>query len=474
MINKKEAIYLRNNIQTIKINEELSVEINIESNKYNIPIDKLFGMATRNNTKRRFLFVSKVLGKHFPVNPKRSLLIGYMLSIEYLKKVYNIKYQNERFLSESISNDDNINEAYKYSLNNKLKLPEKTVFLGFAETATALGHSVFNSFIENAEYIHTTRENIIENKFTIKFQEGHSHAIDHRVYADESDYFKKEMPIILVDDEITTGNTNINIIRQIHKKFPKSKYVLMSILDWRSKNDIEKFKNLEKELGVSIISVSLIKGSINVYDRMKSKIIDINNDLRNYTEAIEINKMYINSEAKKLTLSSKSKNGKINNYPYLKHTGRFGISFSENNEISKVLIEIGELLKDKRKGGPTLCLGTGEFMYIPMIISANMGESIYYYSTTRSPIIPDTNCEKYAIKSTYLFDGIEDIQDKNYLYNLTMNRYDEAFIFFEREIDNLVYKQLISIFKNTKIKTLNIVVFSKCSVGGNFIDVKSF
>ena len=35
-------------------------------------------------------------------------------------------------------------------------------------------------------------------------------------------------------------------------------------------------------------------------------------------------------------------------------------------------------------GKRTLCLGTGEFMYIPMKIAAEMGENILYQSTTKA------------------------------------------------------------------------------------------
>ena len=39
--------------------------------------------------------------------------------------------------------------------------------------------------------------------------------------------------VVLVDDEITTGKTALNIIRQIQERFPKKEYVLASLLDWQ-------------------------------------------------------------------------------------------------------------------------------------------------------------------------------------------------------------------------------------------------
>ena len=67
------------------------------------------------------------------------------------------------------------------SLKYKSKLPTKTVFIGFAETATGLGHAVFNHF-EDAIYIHTTREEMLNMEPSFFFEEEHSHATSHRVY----------------------------------------------------------------------------------------------------------------------------------------------------------------------------------------------------------------------------------------------------------------------------------------------------
>lgn len=65
-------------------------------------------------------------------------------------------------------------ETWEYMQKNPLSLPQKTLFIGFAETATALGHSVFASFAENAEYIHTTRENIEGISNVLHFAEEQS------------------------------------------------------------------------------------------------------------------------------------------------------------------------------------------------------------------------------------------------------------------------------------------------------------
>ena len=81
------------------------------------------------------------------------------------------------------------------SLAYKAKLPTKTVFIGFAETATGLGHAVFNHF-EDAIYIHTTREEILNMEPSFYFEEEHSHATSHRVYAPEEILMEAETIVL--------------------------------------------------------------------------------------------------------------------------------------------------------------------------------------------------------------------------------------------------------------------------------------
>lgn len=46
-------------------------------------------MAARKNIKRGFLFVSKVLGKHIPVQPLIPLIGGGILAARYVSMVYD-------------------------------------------------------------------------------------------------------------------------------------------------------------------------------------------------------------------------------------------------------------------------------------------------------------------------------------------------------------------------------------------------
>src|SRR5947207_1223592 len=78
---------LSNKECSFNILNSIQVEVHVEKNDYNLPLDDLFMMAARINKKRSFLFVSKVLGKHFPNNPNKGLLTSSLLAARYYEAV---------------------------------------------------------------------------------------------------------------------------------------------------------------------------------------------------------------------------------------------------------------------------------------------------------------------------------------------------------------------------------------------------
>lgn len=262
--------YPRTNIHTFNIVENLQVTVTETSNPFHMPVEALFSMAARINKKRSFLFVSKVLGKHIPVGPYTPLLSGAALALLLYLEMSADSAEREimdKLMSQAVHgliHPEFAEEAYHDLLAARLVLPQPALFIGFAETATALGHSMYNMFAGGASYIHTTRENIPELESVVTFEEEHSHAVDHLCYALNPKLLSGTEPIVLVDDEITTGNTAINTIRDIQSKFPRHEYVVASLLDWRSTANIQAYRDLEQELGIRITALSLLQGSIEV------------------------------------------------------------------------------------------------------------------------------------------------------------------------------------------------------------------
>src|SRR3546814_919943 len=114
-------------------------------------LDAFCDFAARANPKRGFLIVSKVLGRHLPASP--NAMRGAMDE-----------------LGQKLPAD----------------LPGPIVFLGMAETATALGQGVFAAYLDAQErqdvvYLQSSRQIVDGAELIASFEEGHSHATTHLI-----------------------------------------------------------------------------------------------------------------------------------------------------------------------------------------------------------------------------------------------------------------------------------------------------
>jgi hypothetical protein len=266
-----------------------------------------------------------------------------------------------------------------------------------------------------------------------------------------------EREIILVDDELTTGKTALNIIRSIQSHFPRKEYSVVSILDWRSEENKQEFKRLETLLGVTINVISLIAGKVNVTCQNE---ISQQKEIEPPTRAkkVEIERIFLPSIFEELPFYSITNNGSMNGTSFLKGTGRFGITSAFNQETQQKIIEAASYLTSKRSGKNSLCLGTGEFMYLPMKIAAEMGTGISYQSTTRSPIFVN-NEAGYGAEYGLSFSNPEDQDISHFVYNIPPGYYDELFLFFEREVDHERLFPMLNELEKTQIKSIKLVYF---------------
>ena len=151
-----------------------------------IPLKRLLGFAARVSSKRKFLLVSKILGKHYPVSPR-------LMSWSY------------RALARAVLNSG---------------AGHNSLWIGMAETATGLGYGVFEAAchagVKNALFCQTTRYHLDDIE-RLEFVEAHSHATDFFLYYPvEPDYRKRFLnaqTLVLIDDEISTGLTFLRLIK---------------------------------------------------------------------------------------------------------------------------------------------------------------------------------------------------------------------------------------------------------------------
>lgn len=167
-----------------------SLELTVHESDFEV--DSLLGFAARANTKRGFLFVSKVLGKHWPVAPSTM-----------------------RAIHANLAAGVPVAEG-------------PVVFIAMAETAIGLGQGVFEAWLDanpgrEALFLHTTRYRVGAVPI-IEFEEAHSHAPRQFLHlppdAPGRDLLARATTLVLVDDEASTGNTFVNLTAACRKLNP--------------------------------------------------------------------------------------------------------------------------------------------------------------------------------------------------------------------------------------------------------------
>lgn len=189
-------------------------------------LDDLLGFAERMNPKRAFLFVSKVLGRHIPVNPAT------------IRKSFTD-------LANLIPDD----------------LPKPILVIGMAETAVGLGAGVHQVLTErshgDALYVSTTRHPVKDAPLLATFLEEHSHAQDQLLYGSTCPSLHKRIleckTVILVDDEASTGKTFVNLVESLKNAGLNkiTNIVSATLVDWSNGISFP---------GINCKSVALLKG----------------------------------------------------------------------------------------------------------------------------------------------------------------------------------------------------------------------
>lgn len=436
-----------------KVLDTYEIDVETVNNPYSFDQHELFEMALRINKKRSFLFVSKVLGKHLAVHPSIPLLTGHLLAERFKGNIDTNDRQIQKMI-QALKTDEEAHETLKKSRTQKLVHENPLLVIGFAETATALGHGFFEKLTGNVHYIHTTREHLVDQAPVICFEEEHSHATSHRLYANESLFLDVD-EIVLVDDEMTTGKTNCNIIRQLKETYKQiEKITIATILDFRTQAFRDDLNALAQELDISITCISLFSGEFT----LKEQVPSLQERVEPIPQSLDAIPIYDTSAMLQNNLmmqQSYSDVGVIEQANYYQLSGRFQLSTSAQLQIEKDVKGVAERLKKTRASGKCLVLGTGEFMYVPMAIANEMGEEVYYHATTRSPIYADPS---YLIYNKQSFKSAELPGVANYLYNIPLNTYTDIFLIYERIIDmdaaKTLYVQLKRYAKHVHVVTL--------------------
>ncbi|MET8797601.1 phosphoribosyltransferase [Nocardia sp. NPDC004568] len=327
----------------------------------------------RKNPRRAHLLVSTVLGKHLPTDPVRVRDAG-----------------------------DRLGDLVRAVLGE-----QDAVVLGFAETATGLGHCVA-ARIDAACYLHSTRR-VVPGAVTLTgFEEGHSHATSHLLQPMPGDVFVAGLPLVLVDDEISTGATALDAIEALHEFAPRTHYVLATLVDMRSDADRDRFAAAAAALGARIDTVCLASGATVLPEGLVATVAEL--------PAAEANPVGARRGVPaRLDLP----------WPRdVPEGGRHGFLRADRAGFEQATAVAGKMLRDllvtEYPGRPVIVLAHEELMYLPLCLAVGIAESgvpVRYQTTTRSPayVLDEPG---YPLRRGFRFPAPEAGEEKpRYLYN---------------------------------------------------------
>jgi hypothetical protein len=330
-------------------------------------LDDLIGFAARANTRRGFLFLSKVLGKHWPVTPRRMQAIHTELAAR-------------------IAPD----------------LPGPVVFIAMAETAIGLGQGVFEAWKAahpqcEALFLHTTRYHVA-NMSIIEFEEAHSHAPRQFLHqpgdARLQGLWLRARSLVLIDDEASTGSTFLNLSAVCRALNPAIERVhLAAITNFMG---AEANAALSGRFGLPVTVGAALSGE---YAFTPGQLQPAKGAAQRF-----------NAQAERGASAC---------------FGRLGVDMALSHPVAlaqqlKASIGLNERV---------LVLGTGEFMHMAFLLGRALeadGVDVVVQSTTRSPILPWG-----AVSHTLNFPDNYGEGVDNFVYNIAPGQYEHVFICHE-------------------------------------------
>lgn len=345
--------------------------------------NQLVRIAKRdNNSKRTYLLVNPLQGKHIPVSPKCALDVFRDLAQRLYKK-----YPKERLF-----------------------------LIGFAETATAICSAVAAYAPADIYFLQTTRE-FFENTEFLYFSENHSHAVEQKlVKTNLKKYLACSDRIIFVEDEVTTGNTILNAINAIQTTYKNKplKFGITSILNSVSPERTAEFKAKDIEFTTLLNFLPT-----------------------NYTHHLDTFSFPENARYSFSNGISASMDVNIVSNKVDPRIGTLNSDYMEKCNLlaSKVLKDLDVTCSNKS----VLVLGSEEFMFPPLYVASKIEENcacseVKFHATTRSPILPSQG-KDYPLFSRYQLKSLYDEERTIYVYNL--KKYEKVIIMHDAPTESL-------------------------------------
>ncbi|WP_345626189.1 phosphoribosyltransferase [Streptomyces thinghirensis] len=361
----------------------------------------LLGLALRRNPKRAHLLVSNVLGKHVPQSP--SVVYGHGVALG-------------RRVRELLG----------------AEAAERAVVLGYAETATGLGHSVADG-LGPAPYLHSTRRPVTGVARAGGFEESHSHATSHLLLPEDPALLAGDGPLVLVDDEFSTGNTVLNTVRALHERYPRKRYVVVALVDMRSPADAGRLEEFARDIGARVDLVTAASGTV----RLPEGVLEKGQDLVARYETRTAEPAPARPSGSAADPGPARPSGSVGRVDLrwpggVPDGGRHGFTAAQRDRLESALPGMAERIAEALPTGVrrVLVLGFEELMYAPLRLAHTLEQTtdadVRYSTTTRSPVLA-VDDPGYAIRTRLVFPAHDDPADgpgERYAYNVAGAGFD--------------------------------------------------
>nr|WP_275585877.1 phosphoribosyltransferase domain-containing protein [Geodermatophilus sabuli] len=331
----------------------------------------------RDNPRRAHLVVSRVLGKHVPAAPSDVLGAGAA-----------------------------VGDAVAAVLG---QAGPAGLVIGYCETATGLGHAAAQRL--GAAYLHTTRRVHPGVPVAARFEEEHSHAVAHALQPAGEVSLAGAGPLVLVDDELTSGRTALNTIAELHARFPRPRYVVAALLDARTPELRAAFEARAAALGVRVDVACVVAASLTLPGDVLARAA--------------VARAALPPPAAPPTGLPGAVVEHAGLWPReVPTTARHGLTPADTERLAAAADDVAARLVPALAGsGSVLVLGTEELMYAPAVLGDRLatrlpGTPVRLQSTTRSPVHAADD-PGYAVRRTVAFPAPDDLSRPALVHNLT-------------------------------------------------------
>jgi 8-oxo-dGTP pyrophosphatase MutT (NUDIX family) len=395
------------------VGDQLGVRLDGPAGADGLSVHDLLGLALRRNPRRAHLLVSLVLGKHVPTDPRLVRAAGLRLGglVADVLGVPDVPGPDVATWRAALAGQELATTAVAAGVERAPARPDALV-IGYAETATGLGHTVADAL--GCAGLHSTRRLVPGALDYAGFEEEHSHATGHQLLPAEPAVLAAladpSAPVVLVDDELSTGRTVANTLRVLHARAPHGHYVVAGLVDVRSEADRARLQELAEELGSRIDVVSLARGIVELPADVLTR------GTRLVAAAAPVHPV-AGAPGDVVPVRVDWPAG-------VPTTGRFGTAPAHAELLAGADL-VRHLLPEVRADAAVLVLGSEELLHAPLAIASQLAArhpgSVRFSSTTRSPVLA-VDDPGYAVRSTVAFtshDPAVDGPGMRYAHNVT-------------------------------------------------------